>query len=39
MDCVDWFTHERPHEAIDDLTPIQPEQFHYAAENEVPPTG
>lgn len=36
---VDWFNHERPHESIDDLTPIQAEHAHYAARNRLVPTG
>jgi putative transposase len=36
---VDWFNHERPHESIDDLTPTQAEQVHYAARNRLDPTG
>jgi hypothetical protein len=23
LEWVDWFNHERPHESVDDLTPIQ----------------
>ena len=29
LDWVDWFNTERPHEAIDDLTPIAAEELHY----------
>ncbi len=36
---VDWFNTERPHESIDDLTPIEAEQIHYAARNRLVPTG
>ena len=36
---VDWFNHERPHESIDDLTPIRAEEVHYAARNRLVPTG
>jgi len=39
LNWVHWFNHERPHEAIDDLTPVQAEQVHYAAINELTPTG
>jgi len=39
LDWVDWFNLERPHESIDDLTPIQTEQIHYAARNRLVPTG
>jgi putative transposase len=36
---VDWFNTERPHESIDDLTPIQAEAVHYAARNRLIPSG
>jgi putative transposase len=36
---VHWFNHERTHEAIDDLTPIEVEHTHYAARNRLRPTG
>jgi putative transposase len=36
---VDWFNTERPHESIDDLTPTQAEELHYAARNGLVPTG
>jgi putative transposase len=39
LDWVDWFNTERPHESIDDLTPIQAEGIHYAARNRLVPTG
>ena len=39
LNWVDWFNHERPHEAIDDLTPVAAEQVHYAARNQLTPTG
>jgi putative transposase len=29
LEWVDWFNTERPHESIDDFTPIQAEQLHY----------
>jgi putative transposase len=29
LDWVNWFNTDRPHESIDDLTPIQVEQLHY----------
>ncbi len=29
LEWVDWFNTERPHESIDDLTPIQVEELHY----------
>ena len=34
-----WFNNERTHESIDDLTPIQAEEIHYAARNRLDPTG
>ena len=36
---VHWFNHERTHESIDDLTPIEAENAHYAARNRLRPTG
>lgn len=39
LNWVEWFNHERPHESIDDLTPVQAEEVHYAARNELTPTG
>jgi putative transposase len=39
LDWVHWFNTERTHEAIDDLTPVQVEQIHYAARNRLPETG
>ena len=36
---VHWFNHERTHESIDDLTPAEVEQAHYAARNCLRPTG
>ena len=36
---VDWFNHERPHESVDDLTPLQAEHVHYAARNRLVRTG
>ena len=39
LEWVDWFNHERPHESVDDLTPIQIEEIHYAARNRLYPTG
>lgn len=35
---VTWFNTERPHESIDDLTPLEAEQAHYAARNRLVPT-
>jgi putative transposase len=39
LDWVTWFNHERPHESIDDLTLIQAEEVHYAAQNRLRPAG
>lgn len=39
LNWVAWFNHERPHEALDDLTPVAAEELHYAAQNELTPTG
>jgi putative transposase len=39
LNWVDWFNTERPHESIDDLTPIHTEEIHYAARNRLSPTG
>jgi putative transposase len=39
LNWVDWFNTERPHESIDDLTPLQAEEVHYAARNRLVPTG
>jgi putative transposase len=39
LNWVDWFNHERPHESIDDLTPVQAEEVHYAARNRLVPIG
>ena len=39
LNYVDWFNNERPHVAIDDMTPSQAEEFHYAARNRLRPTG
>jgi putative transposase len=36
---VDWFNTQRPHESIDDLTPLEAEQAHYAARKRLVPTG
>jgi putative transposase len=36
---VHWFNHDRTHESIDDLTPIEVEQAHYATRNRLVPTG
>ena len=39
LNWVAWFNTERSHESIDDLTPIQAEEVHYAARNRLVPTG
>ena len=39
LDWVHWFNTERPHEGIDDLTPLHAEQAHYAARNRLAETG
>ena len=39
LNWVDWFNTDRPHEALDDLTPIAAEELHYAAQNRLQPTG
>jgi len=39
LNWVDFFNHERPHKALDDLTPIAAEELHYVARNELKPTG
>jgi putative transposase len=39
LNWVDFFNTERPHEAIDDLTPMAAEELHYASQNELEPTG
>ena len=39
LNWVDWFNNERIHEAVDDMTPRAVEEFHYAARNQLRPTG
>ena len=39
LNWVSWFNTERSHESIDDLTPVQAEEVHYAARNHLVPTG
>lgn len=39
MNYADWFNNDRPHEALSDLTPVAAEKLHYAAKNELKPTG
>ncbi|UYM05629.1 IS3 family transposase [Solicola gregarius] len=36
LDWVHWFNHQRTHESVDDLTPIQVEQFHYTHRTRLP---
>ena len=36
---VHWFNYQRPHESVDDLTPIEVETTHYAARNRLRPAG
>jgi putative transposase len=39
LEWVTWFNTERPHESIDDLTPLEAEHAHYAARNRLIPAG
>jgi putative transposase len=39
LDWVDWFNNQRPHESIDDLTPVQAEQVHYRYRAGLAETG
>jgi putative transposase len=39
MEWVHWFNTQRPHESIDDLTPLQAEQAHYADRRRLDQTG
>ena len=39
LNWVDFFNTERPHEALADLTPMAAEELHYAARNQLKPTG
>jgi putative transposase len=39
LNWVHWFNHERTHESVDDLTPIEVEHAYYAAQNRPIPTG
>jgi putative transposase len=39
LDWVHWFNTDRTHESIDDLTPIQAEQFHYTHRTSLAETG
>jgi len=38
LNYVHWFNTERPHESVDDLTPVRVEEVHYAA-RKLRPTG
>ena len=38
LNWVHWFNHQRTHESVDDLTPIEVEAAHYAARNRLTPT-
>ena len=39
LNWVDWFNTERPHSAIDDLSPVTVENIHYAAHHRLTPIG
>jgi putative transposase len=39
LDWVDWFNNDRPHESIDDLTPVQAEELHYRYRASLAETG
>jgi putative transposase len=39
LDWVNWFNTERPHESIDDLTPVQVEDLHYRYRTGLAETG
>jgi putative transposase len=39
LEWVHWFNHERTHESIDDLTPLEVETNYYAARNRLRPAG
>ncbi|EON25735.1 integrase catalytic subunit [Nocardioides sp. CF8] len=39
LNWVDFFNNERPHQALADLTPMAAEELHYAAKNDLMPTG
>jgi putative transposase len=39
LDWVDWFNNQRPHESIDDLTPVQVEDLHYRYRTGLAETG
>ncbi len=39
FEWVTWFNTERTHEAIDDLTPIEAEEFYYAHHTDLAEAG
>jgi len=39
LEWVHWFNTQRPHESIDDLTPIQVEQLHYTHRTRLAEAG
>jgi putative transposase len=39
LEWVHWFNTQRPHESIDDLTPIQVEQLHYSHRTDLAEAG
>ena len=39
LDWVHWFNTDRPHESIDDLTPVQVEQIHYTHRTRLNQAG
>lgn len=39
MFWVDWYNTERPHDYLDDLTPVHAEQLHYAHFNTLQKAG
>lgn len=38
-DWVTWFNTERPHESIDDLTPVHTEELHYRYRSSLAEAG
>jgi putative transposase len=39
LEWVDWYNHRRPHEAIDDFTPVAVEDLHYAHRTALAEVG
>jgi putative transposase len=39
LEWVDWYNHRRPHEAIDDFTPVAVEGLHYAHRTALTEAG